>query len=256
MLNIKNSLAPRALILAAGVSRRLYPLTESQPKCLLPIGGRAIIDHQIDALTAAGVDRIHVVVGYFREQIIAHLRKRYPDVPFAFPINQHFFETNTALSMHLALREMSEGPLILMNGDVLYSPALLERLLASPHENALAVETKPCGDEEVKVITGEDDRIQAIGKHLAPAQSRGEFIGVAKISADFKERLSASLADRMAAGGRNQYFEAAIDPLLSVAQVISCDVTDLPCIEIDFPEDYERACELANRGAIESGDGG
>lgn len=252
-MNIKNSRAQRALILAAGVSRRLYPLTESQPKCLLQVGDRSIIDHQIDALTAAGVDQIHVVVGYYREQLIAHLRERYPGVAFAFPINQHFFETNTALSMHLALREMSPGPLILMNGDVLYSPNLLSRLLEFPHDTALAVEAKPCGDEEVKVIVGDEERVEAIGKHLAPAQSRGEFIGVAKISADFTERLSHSLSDLVEAGGRNEYFEAAIDPLLAGHAVHSCDVTDLPCIEIDFPEDYERACELANRGAIEGG---
>ena len=86
----------KALILAAGVSRRLYPLTKTTPKCLLDVGGKSIISYQLDALKEQNITNIVIVIGYFREKIIKFLNKNYSDFNFEFIINHHFFETNTA----------------------------------------------------------------------------------------------------------------------------------------------------------------
>ncbi|NOZ04460.1 MAG: NTP transferase domain-containing protein, partial [FCB group bacterium] len=108
------------VILAAGVSRRLYPLTYDQPKCLLDVGGKAIIDHQIQALQESGLNRIIVVVGYYRERLMKYLQSQYSEIDFRFIVNHHFFETNTAYSVYLCREEFENGPFILMNADVLY----------------------------------------------------------------------------------------------------------------------------------------
>ena len=86
----------KAFILAAGVSRRLYPHTYNIPKCLLNVGGKPIIHYQLDALKSIGIVDVVMVVGYHRELLINHLKETYPEINFEFIINHHYFETNTA----------------------------------------------------------------------------------------------------------------------------------------------------------------
>jgi choline kinase len=132
-----------------------------------------------------------------------------------------------------------------MNADVLYPEELLERLFASPHNDVMAVDVKECGREEVKVIAGSEDKLVAIGKELIQENSLGEFIGVALFSPEFGERLASSLEHLIDSGGKADYFEAAIHPLLSEMDVYYVDISDLPCTEIDFVEDLEEAHKLA-----------
>ncbi len=231
----------KAVILVAGVSRRLYPLTEYRPKCLLEVGGKTILDHQLDAVRAVGIREVTLVTGYRREQIREHAEHRYPDLEFSYRINHHFFETNTAYSLWLAGEEFLDRDFVYMNGDVLFEPRLLERCIESPATAALAVEAKQCGDEEVKVIVDGEQRIHAIGKGLAPEQCLGEFIGVARFAAPITAYFYQALDALVHAGARNDYFEAALAKMAPHHPLHAVDVTDLPCIEIDFPEDYEKA---------------
>ncbi|MEA1882118.1 MAG: phosphocholine cytidylyltransferase family protein [Candidatus Marinimicrobia bacterium] len=236
----------KAVILAAGVSRRLYPLTYEIPKCLVEVGGKPILDRQLDALKSSGITDIVLVVGYYREMIMNHVPTNFSDMNFEFVINHHYFETNTAYSLRLCNNQVNGEPFILMNADVLYPAEVLKRVINSSHDTALAVEIKPCGREEVKVIEGDDNRLVAIGKELIEDNALGEFIGVAKFSAEFSAAFGASLDRLISAGGTADYFEAAIHPLMSEHQVYYEDVSDLPCIEIDFIEDLEKARELVH----------
>ena len=231
----------RAVILVAGVSRRLYPLTEYRPKCLMDVGGQTIFDYQMTALLEAGIREVTLVVGYRREQVVHHAKRRYPNVDFSVCVNHHFFETNTAFSLWVAGEEFLDRDFVYLNGDVLFEPRLLARVLESPHSAALAVEAKPCGDEEVKVICDRDGRIRQISKQLDPRASLGEFIGVARFDAPFTAYFFQALERLKHAGERNAYFEAALDMMADDHPFFAVDVTDFPCIEIDFPEDYETA---------------
>ena len=76
----------KAFILAAGVSRRLYPETYKIPKCLLDVGGKPIIDHQLTALDSIGIKDVTVIVGYYREMLTDHLNKTFPNLNFNFII--------------------------------------------------------------------------------------------------------------------------------------------------------------------------
>ena len=91
----------RAFILAAGVSRRLYPHTYNIPKCLLKVGNKCIIDYQLQALEALGINKVTMIVGYHREMLKAHVTKNYSTLNFSFLTNHHYFETNTAYSVSL-----------------------------------------------------------------------------------------------------------------------------------------------------------
>ena len=242
----------RAIILAAGVARRLYPLTFDKPKCLLEVAGQPILDYQVKALKRVGISKITIVVGYYKGMIINHLKTSFDEFEFNFVNNPHFFETNTSYSLHLCEDVLREGECLLMNGDVLYPVELLQRVLDDEKDNVLAVEAKQCGKEEVKVIEGADERIVAIGKELIEENSLGEFIGVAKLSEAFNIQFTDSLSQLIEAGGKADYFEAAIHPLLAKIQLHYVDVSDLPCIEIDFLEDLDKAAELATSDLFKS----
>ena len=234
----------RAFILAAGVSRRLYPETYNTPKCLLDVGGKPIINYQLEAIQNIGIQEVTMIVGYHREMLIKHVTETFPDLSFKFIINNHYFETNTAYSVYLGCRKLVLEDHILMNADVIYPPELITRINDSKHETVLAVDIKKCGREEVKVIEGANQKIKAIGKELIEEHCLGEFLGVAKLSKDFNVLFSNSLTKLIDAGGKSDYFEAGIEPLLKEVDVHYSDVSDLPCLEIDFIEDLNEARSL------------
>ena len=234
----------RAFILAAGVSRRLYPETYNTPKCLLDVGGKPIINYQLEAIQNIGIQEVTMIVGYHREMLIKHVTETFPELSFQFIINNHYFETNTAYSVYLGCRKLVLEDHILMNADVIYPPELITRINDSKHETVLAVDIKKCGREEVKVIEGANQKIKAIGKELIEEHCLGEFLGVAKLSKDFNVLFSNSLTKLIDAGGKSDYFEAGIEPLLKEVDVHYSDVSDLPCLEIDFIEDLNEARSL------------
>ena len=237
----------KAFILAAGVSRRLYPETYSTPKCLLDVGGKPIIDYQLEALQSAGIDSVTMIIGYHREMLVEHVTENFPDISFEFIINHHYFETNTAYSVYLGRENLVSDVQLLMNADVIYPPELINRIINSKHDTVLAVDIKKCGREEVKVIEGGDNRINAIGKELIEEKCLGEFLGVAKLSKEFNHLFSESLISLIDAGGKSDYFEAGMHTLLNKTDVHYCDVSDLPCLEIDFLDDLNEARGLYER---------
>ena len=234
----------QGLILAAGASRRLYPLTEKTPKCLLDIGGLPILSHQLNALKKYNINEVIIVLGYYKETIIDYINKNHSEMKFTFITNNHYLDTNTSYSAYLCKDFLSSSDTLLMNGDVLYPPTLLKQIMDSNYETVLAVDIKRCGDEEVKVITDDKKRIISIGKELDIENSLGEFIGVAKLSTPFCNSFASSLSKLIDDGGQSDYFESAIEPMLIKHDVFFEDISHLPCIEIDFKEDLQKANEL------------
>ena len=234
----------QGLILAAGASRRLHPLTQKIPKCLLDIGGIPILSHQLNALKQYNIEEVIIVLGYFKDMIIDYINNNHSEMKFSFITNEQYLETNTSFSAYLCKDLLDSSETLFMNGDVLYPPSLLKQVIDSHFETALAVDIKKCGDEEVKVIVDNNKRIISIGKELNVENSLGEFIGVAKLSIPFCNSFSLSLSKLINDGGKSDYFESAIDPLLNTHNVYFEDITHLPCIEIDFNEDLQKANQL------------
>ena len=113
----------QAIILAAGQGHRLWPYTQDRPKCLLDIGGKTILEHQVHALLAQGIDRITVVTGY-----LGHMIRDVLGEQAQYITNQHYTETSSMYSLWLARGAALEGCLIL-NADVFFHPGILRRLL-------------------------------------------------------------------------------------------------------------------------------
>jgi len=232
--------ATRAIILAAGEAKRLGPEAGDRHKCLIDVGGRPIIDYQLAPLLAAGPAAVTVVVGYQAAVLERELTDRYPSAGLRFVENPEYAETNTIWSLALARDVLARGAL-LFNADLVIDPEVVRRLLAgAAARSRLAVTRAACGDEEVKLTVDEAGRVTRIGKQLDPAVCLGEFIGAARFSPACGARYAREL-DAVAADHRDEYFEYALDRILAEQDVRMLDVTDLPSIEIDFPEDLARA---------------
>lgn len=224
-----------AIILAAGRGTRLAPHTDVVPKCLLEVGGRSLLAHQVHRLAAVGVRRVTLVGGYRLDA----LRRAAAALPIPADIveNADHADTNTAASLLLGIR--GAGGFYLLNGDVLFPTDLL-RAIAVDVPAALAVEPKGCGEEEVKVIVDDAHRIHHISKQLDPARCLGEFTGVARFQASVVAPLERALEETVAVARRTAYFEAALQRIVGEVPLTAVPVR-LPVIEIDFPEDLARA---------------
>jgi choline kinase len=228
----------RAIILAAGAARRLGDEIGDLPKCLAEVDGRPVIDYQLAPLAPAA--EVVLVVGYRADFLREELVRRYPERTLRFVENADFDATNTIWSLRLARDALARGAM-LFNADVVVDPRVIGRLLAADEDKSwLAVTRAACADEEVKVVVDEDGRVIRVGKELDPAVCAGEFIGAARFSPACGARYAHEL-DAIAAGHKRSFFEFALDRILGEQDVRMLDVTDLPCIEIDFPDDLARA---------------
>jgi len=224
------------VILIAGKGRRLGT---DQPKCLLDIGGKTILERQLSALKTLNVARLVCVIGYQKDKVRQAVESLW-DGDVNFVENMKYETTNTVYSLYLAIKHVSDD-FVFMNGDVVFRPDLLKYLVEPKVDGILAIVCKNCGDEEVKVIVNNMGIIK-IGKKLPPDKCLGEFIGVAlfrkSMLDSFVESLTCLVEEKQMI---NEYFEAGLAEIADKVRLLAVDITKIPCIEIDFPEDLEWA---------------
>ena len=234
----------RAILLAAGVGKRLGPAVQ-QPKCLLEFGGRTLLDRHLDALLAAGVQDITICVGYQADAIVNALTTRRS--PRTLMLYNPIFTLGSIVSLWTARSALQASiPVLVMDADVLYDPAILQRLVASEHANCFLLDRDfEAGEEPVKIcLNGE--RIVEFRKQIDPTltyNSCGESVGFFKFDGATSLALAGIAHAYVAGGQRDQPHEEALREL-ALQGTTFCgieDVTGLPWIEIDFPEDIQRA---------------
>lgn len=242
--------APRALILAAGVGRRLCgggPTGEHPPKALLRFDGRSLLDRHLQILHGAGVGDVTIVVGYREQEIRAELKGRGGDPPHLL-VNPDF-EQASVVSLD-AGREVLQGgtPVILMDADVLYDARLIDRLLHSTQPNCLLLDRdiEP-GDEPVKLCVS-DGRIVDFHKRPRVAHEwHGESVGFFRFTADTAAELARRAHDYVASGRTDLEYEEPIRDMILAGPPERFgfeDISGLPWTEIDFPEDVAKARTL------------
>jgi choline kinase len=229
----------RGIILAAGNGSRLNGTAGDRPKCLLRVGGMTLVERQIEALRALGVDDIAAVVGC-QADLVRRMCGRGVD----FVENSRFAETNSLYSLWLARPLLTDG-FVVMNCDVLFHPQLLDDLLTSRHENALLMsyqedEATPLGDEEMKVKVRRG-RVLDISKTMSANEADGENLGIVKFGPSGAELLSAILDERVAAGALRDWAPRAFAEFARQRPLHAIGTRGYPWTEIDFPEDYHRA---------------
>ena len=243
----------KAVILVAGASRRLRPLTEDTPKCLLSVAGKPILGRMIDGLLAAGIKNFVIVTGYLEDRVRQAVDSWYPGLDAAFVTNPHYDATNTSASLLLARPFVAGQSFLLLDGDIVGDMALGRVLLESRFSDCLALRpADDLGDEEVKAELDGERRVVRIGKPNVPLKvAAGESIGIEKISPAFGDPLFRALHELVEEqNGGNELREVAYQHIIDDgATMYAVDVGDYFCTEIDTPADLEQASrELRERG--------
>jgi len=229
----------RGIILAAGKGSRLNGTIGDKPKCLLRVGGKTLVERQIEALKSVGITDIVVVVGCQADSVRRNCGAR-----ITYIENSRFAQTNSLYSLWLARPLLYDG-FIVMNCDVLFHPQMLSDLVTSRHEDALLIayqddEAEPLGDEEMKIKVRRG-RVTEIAKTLPPDEADGENVGVVKFGRDGARLLTTLLDRRVSAGGLRDWAPKAFDEFAQLRPLHVIGTRAFPWTEIDFPEDYERA---------------
>jgi choline kinase len=231
----------KAVILAAGRGRRLGPFTDRHPKCLLRFGGESLLQRHLRLLAASGIEEITVVAGYLAELVRAEVSASACSAPVRVVLNP-LFDRGSALSVLSAGDVFASSACLLMDADLLYAEEVLERLLRAGSPNCLLVDgALDDSGEEVKVVVDPNGRPCKLGKSVRPGDLvAGESIGIFR----FDWPAGRLLVDRLRALSQadpDAEYEMAIDALMREVELAPLRADGLPWIEIDFPEDVERA---------------
>lgn len=239
---VTNETTDVAVLLVAGSGTRLGdPL--GRPKSLVEIGGRSMLLRACESLLAVGVRRLVFATGYREEAIreaVAHL-----PCETHFCRNDAFASTQNSVSLLRCAEAVDGRPFFKLDGDVLFRGEVLERLIATPGEIVAAVDRRAeLADEEMKVLV-DGTTITHFGKHLDPARSAGESIGIERIGRGIVHRLFDALTRAEAEGRTNLYYEDVYQELIATGvQASMADVSDLTWIEVDTRDDLARANAL------------
>jgi len=235
----------RAIMLAAGVGARLGAGAEAPPKALLEFGGKSLLRRHLDILRAAGVSELALVLGYRADMIEREIAACGAN-DFVRPTLNPDYRNGSIVSLW-AVRDALRrgGDVLLMDADVLYDPRIMARLVATRHANCFLMDRdfEP-GDEPVKLCI-RDGRIVDFEKQVKHVHDyAGESVGFFRFGETVCRALADTLDSSVAAGRTKDMYERAIRDVLLAAPPDRFgfeDITGLPWIEIDFPEDVERA---------------
>jgi choline kinase len=236
-----SSSLPSAIILAAGVGRRLG---RAVPKVLLDFGGKSLLERHLTALHANNVRDVAITVGH-RPDLIRSELTRLGVLDSVALIENPRYREGSVVSLAVQCAQLVAGkPVLLMDGDVLYDSRMLARLLQATPENVLLFDRaiEP-GEEPVKIcLRGEF--IVDFDKVPEHAHDRhGESVGFFRFSASMATALAERATAYIESGRPGAEYEAAIRDLI-VAHPNRFgveDISDLPWTEIDFEADVARA---------------
>ena len=230
------------VILAAGMAKRLRPLTDEKPKCLLEVGGKTLLQRTIDAMISAGVEEFVVVTGYRENMIRDFITINYPLTIVSFIDNVDYEHNNNIFSLWLAMDKLHGTEVLLMDSDILCDPEAVRRV-ARKTVPALAMQQHELGEEEMKIVVDADGRITEISKTCSPKDAIGESVGIEKMTTEYTEAIYQELRKMILDEGLiDIFYERAFERLIPQGYTFEVvDTTDLFSYELDTPEDLERA---------------
>ena len=234
----------RAAILAAGIGRRLGR-DDLPPKILLRFGDRSLLSRHLEILAACGIDRLDLAVGYCREALDAEVAR----LGVEERVTRHFnpqFDRGAIVSLDTLAEVFESGEeIIFMDGDVLYGLEMMERLTVVPAGNYFLMDREiEEGEDPVRLCIQDGLRVDFHKRPQKAHQWWGEWIGFARFTPDIAVKVAAAARRYVEAGRLDEIYEEAIrDVLLAEppGTFSTIDVTGLPWVEIDFPEDLIKA---------------
>ncbi|MDA0836450.1 MAG: sugar phosphate nucleotidyltransferase [Planctomycetota bacterium] len=245
----------KPIIIGAGRGARLRALTENQPKCYTPIGGRRILDWMLEAITVEELDSPTFIGGY----LIDVIQEDYPQ--FSYRHNAGWAENNVLLSLFHAEEDMADG-FVCTYSDILFSDSVVRRALEHPADIVICVDIHwreryvhrtehPEDDAEKVTLNG--DRVTRVHREIPSEDSHGEYIGVAKFTAEgaaqLKEHFYRIHGEFSGKNWPNEkpfeksYLIHLLEEMIQNDVPVHCVTTEGDYMEIDTEQDYALANE-------------
>jgi L-glutamine-phosphate cytidylyltransferase len=239
----------KAVILAAGQGKRLLPITETRPKCLVRFAGRTLLEWQIRSLYGCGVTEIVVVTGFAAESVEREIaRIRLPGLSIRPILNPFFTVSDNLASCFMAKHEIASAErLVLVNGDTLFEPPVLARVLRQATAPiTVTIDRKERYDADDMKVEVSGDRLLHVGKTLDPETVGGESIGLLVMSREGAVRFATAVESAMREpSGLKSWFLSVIDRLATSEGIVGVvSIEGLEWGEVDFPPDLRRAEEM------------
>lgn len=237
-----------AVIYAAGRATRLGPAHADRPKILLEVGGQSLLGWHAQHLRSVGAERLHIVTGHGRNQILNELPKLSEvhglDIHEIF--NPDYCE-GSVLSMNVSLPvlEATREPVLIMDGDVFYDRELLQQLVRTTNPSALLVDYGFVAQDEDPVLTPirNGRPFELLKQWQGTADRVGESVGFFKIAPAHLPMLIKETQDRCHGLRRRDSLDEVLRALTRADCFAALDITGLPWTEIDYPYDLEYARE-------------
>ena len=240
----------KVVILSAGQGKRLSPLTDDRPKCLVELSGRTVLHWQLAHLASVGVSEAVVVTGFRADRVDEEVaRLNLPGMTVRTLFNPFYALSDNLATCWLARAELAGGSLLL-NGDSLIAAEIVERLIAAPAADiTVTIDRKPGYDADDMKVQTEGDKLMAIGKTIAEYDA--ESIGFLRFSAEgaalFTRYVEAII--RRPEGLKRWYLSVINEIAQQTGQVRAQSIQGLDWAEMDFPEDIPANQALAAKWA-------
>lgn len=256
----------QAIILAAGMGRRLGELTKNNTKCMVEVNGVRLIDRLLDQLSQFSLNRIILVIGYEGEKLKNYLGNQRGNTPLEYIENPIYNQTNNIYSLALAKNELTEDDTLLIESDLIYDTAIFNRILKDERPNLAAVAKFESWMDGTVVLLDSDENIISFipksGFNFNDTDQYYKTANVYKFSKEFsKEKYIPFLEAYSKALGNNEYYESVLRVLAMLDKTglkglplkedekwyEIDDVQDLDIAETLFADDKDRLARYQQR---------
>lgn len=244
----------QAIILAAGMGKRLKELTQNNTKCMVKVQGVTLIDRMLHQIEKCHVSRIIIVVGYEGQKLIDYIGTLNISTEIVYIVNQIYDKTNNIYSLALAKDWLCREDTLLFESDLIFEDSVLEALLSDPRETLALVDKYESWMDGTCVKLSEDDSIEAFvpGKHFKFNEIKDYYktVNIYKFSKKFSETCYVPFLEAyQSALGRNEYYEQVLRviTMLDDAEIKAKRLGGQRWYEIDDIQDLDIAESIFTR---------
>ena len=238
----------QAIILAAGMGKRLGEYTKNNTKCMVPVNGVPLIDRVLNQLSSLKLSRVVIVVGYEGQKLIDYIGNEYNGLKIEYIFNNIYDKTNNIYSLALAKDKMQEDDTLLLESDLIFDDRLFSLVVDNPCPNlALVAKYEAWMDGTMVQIDDERNIVNFVPKEAfrhEQADSYYKTVNIYKLSKEFSaNRYVPFLEAYMKAIGNNEYYENVLRILsfLDCKNLKALPITDEKWYEIDDKQDLDIA---------------
>ena len=239
----------QAIILAAGMGRRLGELTKDQTKCMVPVLGVRLIDRLLGQLSKLSLQRVIIVVGYKGQELREYIGNRYDDrLRIEYAENPIYDKTNNIYSLSMVKQQLQEDDTLLIESDLIFSDRLFEMIIGNPYPNlALVAKYETWMDGTMVRIDADNNIVNFVPKkafNYADVDKYYKTVNIYKFSRDFAQHKYVPFLEAYCAAlGNNEYYEQVLRviTLLDHADLKALPIGDEKWYEIDDVQDLDIA---------------